>query len=118
MLRPISDIYVREGEPKKLWFTDEKLDLYIWLSDGDGILRFEFTYDKPNSEKSFLWRAPNTISHTEIDDGANAGKHPSSPISLGEVPLDKNRVIQLFNENKEVIPRKYFLFIHEKISNS
>ena len=117
MLRPISDIYVRQGEPKKLWFTDEKLDLYIWLSEDDSVLKFEFTYDKPNNEKSFLWRTPNIISHTEIDEGSNAGKHPSSPISLGEVPFDTNRVIKLFNENRDVIPKKYFLFIHEKLSS-
>lgn len=118
MLRQISDVYRRPGESPKIWFTDEKLDLFIWLSDDDQILKFQFTYDQPQDEKSLLWKIHGKLNHTAIDDGSRPGKHPSSPISLGEVPLDKNRIISLLNENAEVIPKRYFSFIQEQILNS
>ena len=104
MLRKISDIYFRPGEPKKLWFTDDALDLYIWISDKGHILKFQFTYDKPGDEKSLLWQIQSNLSHTSIDDGSRPGKHPSSPISLGEVALDASRVIDLLKQNSAVIP--------------
>jgi hypothetical protein len=117
VLRQISDVYNRPGEPLKIWFTDEKLDLYIWLSNDDQILKFQFTYDKPHDEKSLLWKFQNKLSHTAIDDGSRPGKHPSSPISLGEIPIDKNRVFNLLKENEDVIPKRYFSFIQERIFN-
>jgi hypothetical protein len=126
VLRKISDIYFRPGEPKRLWFTDDALDLYIWISDEGHILKFQFTYDKPCDEKSLLWQTQSklranseqtqsNLSHTSIDDGCRPGKHPSSPILLGEVALDASRVIVLLKQNSAVIPQRYFLFIQEKI---
>lgn len=117
MLRKIADVYNRPGEPLKVWFTDEQLDLYLWLSDEDLILKFQFTYDKLHEEKSLLWQTRGRLSHTAIDEGSQPGKHPSSPISRGEVPLDGTRVINLLEQSLGVTPKKYFSFIQEKILN-
>jgi hypothetical protein len=115
VLRKISDVYIRPGEPLKIWFTEQTQDLYIWLSEVDQILKFQFSDDKPDDEKSLLWSTPGKIIHTAVDEGSRPGQYPSSPISLGEVPLDINRVVDLFNQNAEVIPKRYFSFIQSKI---
>lgn len=115
MLRPISDIYVREGEPRKVWFTCSEQDLYIWFSDEDEIIKFEYSYDKPFNEKSLLWKSSGSSSHTSIDDGSRPGRHPSSPISLGRVALDKAKVIMQLNDNAGVIPSEYLSFLVKKI---
>jgi len=115
MLRPISDIYVREGEPRKIWFTCSEQDLYIWFSNEDEIVRFEYSYDKPFNEKSLLWKSLGGSSHTAIDDGSRPGKHPSSPISLGSVALDKTKVIKQLNDNASVISSEHLSFLIERI---
>lgn len=116
MLRPISDIYVREGEPRKAWFTCSEQDLYIWFSDEDEIIKFQYSYDKPFGEKSLLWNSAGNFSHTAIDDGSRPGKHPSSPISLGSIALDKAKVIKLLNGNASVIPAKQLSFLIKQIT--
>ena len=115
MLRPILDIYVREGEPRKIWFTCSEQDLYIWFSNENEIIKFEYSYDKPFNEKSLLWKRTGSFSHTAIDDGSRPGKHPSSPISLGRVALDKAKVIMKLNNNAGVIPAEYLSFLTEQI---
>lgn len=115
MLRAISDIYVRDGEPRKVWFTCSEQDLYIWFSDENEIIKFQYSYDKPFSEKSLLWQNTGNFTHTAIDDGSRPGKHPSSPISLGSVTLDKSKVIKQLNDNGDVIPAEYLSFIIEQI---
>ncbi len=115
MLRPISDINIREGEPRKVWFTCSEQDLYIWFSEKDEIIKFEYTYDKPLNEKSLLWKKSGSYSHTAIDDGSRPGKHPSSPISLGRVALDKANVIKQLNNSAGVIPAEHLSFLTKRI---
>ncbi len=67
MLRLISDIYFREGEPRKLWFTCSEQDLHIWFSERDEIIKFVYSYDKPLNEKSLLWNNSGNNSYTALD---------------------------------------------------
>lgn len=115
MLRLISDIYVREGEPRKVWFTCSEQGLYIWFSDDGEIIKFQYSYDKPYKEKSLLWSNSGSSSHTAIDDGSRPGKHPSSPISLGSVPLDKSIVIKKLNDNAGAVNADHLSFLIEQI---
>ena len=115
MLRPISDIYLREGEPRKIWFTCSEQDLYIWFSEEGEIIKFEYSYDKPFNEKSLLWKNNGNYSHTAIDDGSRPGKHPSSPISLGSVALDKTKVIKKLSDSASVVPEEYLSFLIKQV---
>ena len=117
MLRQITSVYQRPGEAEKIWFTKENLDLFIWLSEQDEIIRFEFTYDKPNNEKSLIWSLESGLSHSGIDDGSRPGKHPSTPILLNDVPFNKNELANMLEEQRNVIPSKYLLVMKNLILN-
>ena len=115
MLRQISNVYEESEEPKKLWFTEEELDLFIWVSDQNEIVKFQFSYDKPNNEKLFLWESGIGLKHAYVDDGSRPGKYPSSPILLDEAPYDKSVVVDLLQRKSGDIPKAHLLFIKEEI---
>ena len=45
-----------DQEPRRRWFSDEYFDLVVWQSAGDGIVGFQFCYDKARTERAVTWR--------------------------------------------------------------
>lgn len=117
MLRKISTVHTKPGEPRKLWFNSQEVDLFLWISERDEVIRFQLSYDKPNSEKSLVWDHQQGVEHAVVDDGSRPGKHPSAPILLGETSFDKNKLFNLLDEHGGELPDKYLRFIQAIICN-
>ena len=90
------------GEPRRRWFNDEAMDLYVWLDD-DGYIGFQLTYGKPRAEKALTWKLGDQFTHTGVDDGSRPGRHPGSPILVADGVIDVDSVLHEFRERAKDI---------------
>ena len=56
MLQEITNIRQIEGEPRRRWFADAAVDLYVWYDDADNIIQFQICYDKGPGEQALTWK--------------------------------------------------------------
>ncbi len=56
MLREITAVRQRAGEPRRRWLQDEGMDLFVWLGAADAIVGFQLAYDKPQAERALTWK--------------------------------------------------------------
>ena len=63
------------------WFTDQQMDLILWLDDHDNIHGFQLCYDKQHNERVLTWRAGEGYQHNGIDNGE------SSPLTFKQTPI-------------------------------
>lgn len=73
MLRQIPSGKISSNDLERVWYTDRSLDLFIWVSGTGKIKQFQFSYDKPNNEKSVNWDVNDGLSHSLVDDGKSPG---------------------------------------------
>jgi len=118
MLRQIDQNFINSSKTQKLWFTDESLDLFLWLSCDQEVIHFQFAYDKPNDEKLLHWSKDTGLVHRTIDDGSKAGNYPSSPILIDNAPLDKQKLTALLESQTQAIPSEYYTFIKKIIMDA
>ena len=104
MLRRIRNNTPTNETKNRIWYCDQFMDLFVWLSESDKLLRFQLSYDKPLAEKSLMWDHNEGYVHASVDDGSNPGRHPSSPILLDTVPIEKMRLIQELAHNRGELP--------------
>lgn len=81
MLRKINPLISKEAESQRLWFTDQQMDLILWLDEDDKILGFQLCYDKRCDERVLAWHADKGYQHSRIDDGE------TSPLSFKKTPI-------------------------------
>jgi len=98
VLREISNVRQIPGDPPRRWFTDEAMDLYIWLDESDEVIGFQLTYDKPGSEKALTWKRGDNVMHTRVEEGSRPGKYPGSPILMIDGVVDVDYVLREFRE--------------------
>ena len=115
MLREIPDVRQIPGEPRRRWFNDEAMDLYVWLDDSNECVGFQLTYGKPRAEKAFTWKAGDRYSHLGVDDGARPGRHPGSPILVPDGVFDAAGVLPEFRERAGHMDAEVADFVAAKI---
>jgi len=99
MLREIKETGQKRGEPKKRWFSNSNMDLFVWFNDDDEIISYQLTYNKPNDEKALTWSEEHGFSHLGVDDGARPGKHPASPLLVEDGVFKPSEIISMLKEN-------------------
>jgi len=99
MLREIKETGQKRGEPKKRWFSNSNMDLFVWFNDDDEIVSYQLTYNKPNDEKALTWSEEHGFSHLGVDDGARPGKYPASPLLVADGVLKPSKIISMLKEN-------------------
>jgi hypothetical protein len=99
MLREIKETGQKRGEPKKRWFSNSNMDLFVWFNDDDEIVSYHLTYNKPNDEKALIWSEEHGFSHLGVDDGARPGKHPASPLLVENGVFKPSKIISMLKEN-------------------
>lgn len=97
MLREIPSVRQIPGEARRRWFHDERMDLFVWF-EGEAIVGFQLSYDKPEREHSLTWRVESGYKHSAIDEGSRPGRYPGSPILVADGAFDGERVAVEFAE--------------------
>ena len=111
MLREIQETNQNRGEPRKRWFTDSSMDLFVWFNDGDEIVSYHLTYNKPNDEKALTWSEEHGFSHFSVDDGARPGRHPASPLLVDDGVLKPIKIVAILNKNSDELEPSIVDFI-------
>jgi len=100
MLREIKKINQKRGEPRKRWFTDLSMDVFVWFNDEGEIIGYHLTYNKPHDEKAIVWSKDKGFEHLGVDDGSRPGKHPGSPILVKDGVVNSSEIISMLRNNK------------------
>ena len=90
MLREINNPRQIKDEMPRRWFSDDAMDLIVWLDENDNIAAFQLCYDKPFAEHALSWAKDSGFMHNRVDDGeGRPDSHNSTPILVpdGEVNL-------------------------------
>ena len=112
MLREITD----ESKPNERWFTDEEIDLYVWLEEGS-IVAFQLCYNKAQDEHALTWRAEGGLSHTLVDtDDASPGRN-MSPLLLKHGTEVLKPPLEEFNTRSAQVPKEITSFILSKMQS-
>ena len=84
MLREIVHIRQPEPERRQRWFTDDNLDLTVWLNDGLKVSSFQLCYDKQYSEeKAITWTEGKGHIYNRVNGGESqvSGMKPSAMLT-------------------------------------
>jgi len=116
-LREIPNIKQYPGEPRRRWFAAETMDLFVWFSESGDIVAFQLAYDKPHAERAISWKSGKGFSHTRVDDGANPGGHPGTPLLVEDGSFDTSRVLAAFQSQASGIDQDIVRFISLRLKD-
>ena len=112
MLREIQEIRQIEGEPRRRWFSDDILDLYVWYGSDDDIIQFQICYDRGPGEQALTWTRDRGILHHSVDDGESGiYRMKSSPVITRESSYDASRIRTLIKEHGAKLEHDLYEFI-------
>jgi len=111
MLSEIKEVSQKRGEPKRRWFSDLNMDLFIWFNEDDEIVSYQLTYNKPLAEKALIWSEEKGFSHLGVDDGARPGKYPASPLLVKDGVIKPSEIISMLEKNSSELDRSILNFI-------
>jgi len=99
MFREIKEANRKRREPKRRWYTDLNMDLFVWFNENDELVSYQLTYDKPHAEKALIWSEEKGFSHLGVDDGTRPGKHPGSPLLVADGVINASKIVSLLKKN-------------------
>jgi hypothetical protein len=79
MLRELQ-VAAREGEPRRRWFADKDLDLFVWIADDSVIDSFQLCYVRAGSEYALTWTRGSGCHIDRVDAGEGAPTRNDTPI--------------------------------------
>ncbi|MBU1077585.1 MAG: hypothetical protein KKH98_09850 [Spirochaetes bacterium] len=117
MLKEIENVKQDTKNLFRRWFTDDYLDLIIWIEHSNKIFGFQLCYNKGNNEHSLTWDKKNGYRHNRVDDGEVSYRIKRTPIlvSDGYVPLKK--IKREFLKRGKKIDKEILSFILCKLEN-
>ena len=116
MLREIANVRQVEGEPRRRWFSDERLDLVVWEDEAQGIIGFQLCYDKQRDEHALTWIAGFGFSHGQVDAGeGRPGRYKGTPIVVNEGTFNMEELAPNFLNLSEGLDKALRDFIHKKL---
>ena len=118
MLRAIKTDKDDSNHLKRLWFSDQDNDLFIWL-DNEIPVAFQFSYNKQQDEHTINWGAQRGYSHERIDNGeADISNYKMTPIMVPNGALNQQRVSQIFKSISQNIEPELARFVCLKLNNA
>ncbi len=112
MLKEITNLSDTSDNLKRRWFTDNKLDLYVWLDQAGTITEFQLSYNKPENERIVKWTRKDGLSHYHVENGnPSPYKADASVILSGETKLDIVEVRKLFERSARKLNHDLYGFI-------
>ena len=113
MLQEVPHIRQVPDEPRRRWFTDDDLDLFIWFDEKDDIVGFELCYDKPGTPRAICWGRESGYSHFRVDEGeTRPGKAKATPILCSDGLFRHNEVAHAFYGKSRAMEERLSAFIH------
>lgn len=86
----------RGADGPRRWFSDEEMDLIVWLAEDGALEGFELCYGKSRHEHAFEWRRGGTLRHYAVDGGESTPLRNDTPVLLADGKGDRERVLKDF----------------------
>ena len=116
MLQEIRNPRQIKDELPRRWFSDDKMDLIVWIDETKEIAGFQLTYDKPHSEHALTWKSNGVFRHNRVDDGeGRPGKYKGTPLLIPDGMFDANIIANKFIGNSGDIDQQISQFVYEKL---
>jgi hypothetical protein len=117
MLKEISNLNDTSDNLKRRWFTDNRLDLYVWVDQDGNIVEFQLSYNKPQDERIVKWTRKNGLSHYHVENGdPSPYKADASAILQGEAKLDIAEVRKIFKQSAPKLDHDLHEFIITRLT--
>lgn len=116
MLKEITGVTEDDAEPRRRWFSDKKMDLYVWYDDNGTVIQFQMCYDKGPGEKALTWDEDGGFVQQAVDDGEGGlFRMKSSPILTERGRTDTGHALQLLNGLGAKLEHDLYQFITGKL---
>lgn len=116
MLKEIQNVKQIPNELPRRWYTDEDMDLIIWLHEDGSISGFQLAYDKLKIEHALTWDAQVGFLHNRVDDGeGRAGKYKASPVLIPDGEFQAKDVAERFKNRAADVDEVISSFVYEKL---
>jgi hypothetical protein len=118
MLREIGNVRQIPGESRRRCFSDEAMDLTVWIAENGEMAGFELCYDKGGNERSLRWKRDGGYAHKRVDDGERGRelKHKESPILIPDGMCECKKISLLFEKNSRDIDGSVVAFVSRKLA--
>jgi hypothetical protein len=105
MLKEVVPTRQVKGEPRRVWYLDDDMDLIVWYAEQGAIIGFQLTTDKRAQEHALTWFERKGFSHHRVDDGeGRPGRPKMSPILVEDGALDAGLLLERFEERAQHLP--------------
>jgi len=89
---------IKDELPRR-WFSDDTMDLIVWLDADNEIASFQLCYDKPFAEHALTWRKESGFLHNRVDAGEDkSGSHKGTPILVPDGEFNLNTIAEKFRQ--------------------
>lgn len=105
MMYQITNAKEFDGDKKIRWFSDDYMDLVIWLGPSDSIVSFQLVYDRQKNPHALSWKKGKGYLHERVDDGELPGRMKMTPVLMHDGPFKKGAIAGEFsNRSREMDP--------------
>ena len=116
MLKEIVPTRQIPGEPRRVWFIDDEMDLIVWFGEADHIIGFQLCDDKGSNEHALTWFDAKGFSFERVDDGEGRPGHPKmAPVLMPDGSPDINRLLSRFSHKAGKVPKYLRNFVIAKL---
>lgn len=116
MLTEITDVRQSPDEPRRRWFSDDNLDLYVWYGEDGAIVQFQLCFDKGRREQALTWRQGKDLSQHAVDDGEGGiFRMKSSPLLTHENVTGAAGVRRAFIDAGQKLEHDLYQFVLDRI---
>ncbi len=117
MLRELRDVRQIPGESHRRCFTDDVMDLTVWVSEKGEIRGIELCYDKGKHERAARWTLAEGFVHQKVDDGERGPyEHKATPILVPDGEFPASKISRLFQMKSRDIDRPIADFVLSRLS--
>lgn len=117
MLTEITGVKQHPGEPRRRWFSDADLDLYVWYDDDGAVARFQLCFDKGRNEQALTWQREHGLAQHAVDDGeGGVYRMKASPVLTGGTVTETAEVRRRFVDAGQKLEHDLYQFVLDRIS--
>jgi hypothetical protein len=117
MLKEVGKSRQIPGQGTRRWFSDSRLDLFVWEDSKGNIDGFQLCYGKGKDEHAFTWRKSGRCTHHRVDDGEYPGlDYKSSPILVPDGFVDMPALLDEFRARSTGIDPALSGFVRRKLT--
>ena len=103
-------------EHNRRWFTDDYIELIVWIDQETVISDFQLCYDVKNIERAFTWTKARGFTHVRVDEGEENATRNSTPILVPAGLFPVHEILEQFLARSAEIDARIRSFVVYKLN--